>query len=510
MPEIEINPTTRIEGHHSTTIDVREGTIQSAKSHMEMFRGIENITIGRPPSDVPQVTQMVCGVCFTSHRQGAILAIEDAAKRAGVFDGVPRNARLLQNVMEGMFLLWNHAVHLFTLAGPDYSDAIADSGYERLDPGTGEGYQNALEVQRKLLQAFTEFGGRAPHPLTYAPGGVAASPDEETVDSVRKRIEEVNEWLGPTEMVPEVRVDAFEQYPVREDAVGIYDILCLIAAAAEKDADEVGVGPNRFYANGMFYESEDEWVLPSGTYIDGSLRTLTRTELVNGITEDTSRSWYTDESGGSPREAPPPEVAPEKENAYSWGKAPRFNDLTMETGPLARLIAAERDPFDLREQYGGGARQSNNLNRLIARGQEMLIVRDMLLDWIDQVDVDGRMRADWTDDFSGEGIGLWGAPRGALSHWVNVENGEVTQYQIISPTLWNLGPRDGKGQPSILEEALEGMTVEDVNNPIEVMQTIRSFDPCLGCSVQVESPDAQFTETIDPPPGPVANMVGRD
>ncbi len=500
MPEIEINPTTRIEGHHSTTLDVRNGRVQSAKSHMEMFRGIENLTVGRPPSDVPQITQMVCGVCFTSHRQLSTLAIEDAAKRAGVFDGVPYNARLLQNIMEGMFLLWNHTVHLFALAGPDYSDAMADSGRTRLDPGTGAGYNAALTKQRKLLQAFTEFGGRAPHPLTYAPGGVAARPDRETIQDVRERMRAISDWLGPTDAVPEVVEAVRNREGPPEHAEGLYDVLSVLLTADDLGADDFGVGPGRFYASGMFYgEDENSLVLPPGIVEDGSLRPTTRTELVNGITEDTTHSWYTDESGGSPREAPPPEPMPNKEDAYSWGKAPRFNGRTMETGPLARLIAAEEDPFLLRTELGGDPRKSSTLNRLIARAQEILLVRDMLFDWLDQVDPDGPLRAEWTDNFTGEGVGFWGASRGALSHWVRVVDGSVEQYQIVPPTLWNLGPRDEVGQPSILEEALEGMRVRDLGNPVDVMRTIRSFDPCLGCAVHLQSPGGSSEFQLEPP-----------
>jgi len=500
MPEIEISPTTRIEGHHSTTIDVQDGQIQSAKSHMEMFRGIENITVGRPPSDVPQITQMVCGVCFTSHRKAATLALEDAAARAGVFSGVPYNARLLQNVMEGMFLLWNHAIHLFTLAGPDYSDAVAETGYARLNPNEGAGYESALSNQRTLLQAFTEFGGRAPHPLTYAPGGVIAQPDEGTMDQVRERIASVNEWVGATDAVPEVLAAVRDRRGPPSDARGLYDMVSVLVAAAEEGADEFGVGPGRFYANGMFYDDSGGLVFPGGVVVDGSIRDPSRTELLANITEDTSHAWYTEASGGHPQRAPPPEPAPDKEGAYSWGKAPRFDGQAVETGPLARLIAAGDDPFDLRSRLDGDPQRSSTLNRLIARVQEFLLVRDMLGEWIESVDIHGPLRAEWTDDFTAEGVGLWGASRGALSHWVRVENGEIANYQIISPTLWNLGPRDKAGNPSILEYALEGMEVDDPRDPVNVMRTIRSYDPCLGCAVHVQDgDDKRFVGDLEPP-----------
>jgi hydrogenase large subunit len=499
MPEIEIDPTTRIEGHHATTLQVEDGEVVRADSEMDMFRGIESITLGRPPSDVPQVTQMVCGVCFTCHRQASILALEDAAERAGVFDGVPLAGRLLRDIMEGLFLLWNHAVHLFVLAGPDYSDAVADTGFERLDPVEGAGYRRALAEQRNILQAFTEFGGRAPHPLTYAPGGVTADPDPETVAEVRETVDSVADWLGGTGRVHKQVERARAREGAPETGAGLYDVCSLLVAAAELGADGFGVGPGRFYANGMFYGTgDDSLVFPPGIYDGEELRRPSREELVEGITEEVGYSWYTDGSAGRPAEAPPPEPAPEKEGAYSWGKAPRFRGETMETGPLARLVAADRDPHGLRADLGNGVAASSTFNRLAARVQETLLVVELLGEWLDALDPAAPTTAEWTDDFTGSGVGFWGASRGALSHWVGVENGSVERYQIVTPTTWNLGPRDDDGQPGVFEAAVEGMTVPDISDPTDVMRTVRSFDPCLGCAVHVESPETSFETEVQP------------
>jgi hydrogenase large subunit len=498
MPEIEIDPTTRIEGHHSTTLTVEDGRVVRAESEMNMFRGIENVTVDRPPSDAPHTTGMVCGVCFTCHRQASLLAIEDAAERAGVFDGVPAMGRLLRDIMEAMFLLWNHTIHLFVLSGPDYSDAVADTGFDRLDPVDGEGYQRALEQQRRVLQAFSEFGGRAPHPLTYAPGGVTAEPDAETVAEVRDAATAFDSWLGPTDALGEVLQSVRDREPVPDHAEGLYDLCSVLLGATESGAADFGVGPGRFYANGMFFGTgDDSQVLPPGIYTDGELTRPSRDELIDGITEDVSHAWYTDASGGAPMDSHPPEPDPEAD-AYSWGKAPRYDGMSMETGPLARLIAAERDPHGLRERLGGAATKSSTLNRLIARCQELLIARDYVLEWLEAFDPSRPTTADWTDDFSAKGVGFWGASRGALSHWVDVEDGTVQNYQIITPTTWNLGPRDDEGQPGVFEAAAEGIAVDDVSDPIDVMRTVRSFDPCLGCGVHVHGPETEFETRVEP------------
>ncbi|MFB6085884.1 MAG: nickel-dependent hydrogenase large subunit [Halodesulfurarchaeum sp.] len=503
MPEIEIDPTTRIEGHHGITLQVdADGTVTEAKSHMEMFRGAEIVTLGRPPSDAPQITGMVCGVCFLCHRLCSSKAAEDAAMKSDDVDfgGPPKNAVLLRDAVEGIFYLWNHAVHLFALAGPDYSDAVAGTGFERLDPLEGDGYMAAMENQRKVMKALAEFGGRAPHPVSYVPGGMATSPDQTTIESVKSYVGEVSNWLGPTDAVPQVIENVKNGEFDPSLGPGLHDIVSILVAAAEAGAADIGQGPGRFYSNGIFEQPESgDLFLTRGVYRDGAVEELTKEEVVAGITEDTEYTWFTDESAGAPTEAQPPNPAPDKEKAYSWGKAPRFEGESMEVGPLARMVISDLDPFDLRATLGGGKAKSNTLNRLIARAQEALVVRDQVLTWLDAIDPSKSFMADdWTDDFTGKGVGLFEPSRGTLSHYMDVKNGEIERYQIITPTIWNLGPRDAEGQPSPLEEGVVGDVVEDMDNPINVLRTIRSMDPCLACAVHLQSPNEEFETSVQP------------
>jgi hydrogenase large subunit len=284
-----------------------------------------------------------------------------------------------------------------------------------------------------------------------------------------------------------------------------------VVASREGTAD-LGSGPNRYYSNGLFRDPESgERIFKRGVYRNGSVESMTKDEIVDSITEHTKYSWYTDDSGGSPTEAKPPEPDPEKGDAYSWGKAPRFEGQTMEVGPLARLAISGYDPFDLRADLGGGPAESNTLNRLIARAQEALIVRDQVLDLLAGFDPTAPLMADFPDDFTGKGVGLWEPSRGTLSHYMDVEDGTVERYQIITPTLWNIGPRDGEGNPSIIEGAIVGDEIENIDQPLNVMRTIRSFDPCLACSVHVSSPDAEYETVLEPAsPGGEQSLVDTD
>jgi len=480
MVEIEIDPTTRMEGHHSTTLQVENGEVTDCRSHMDMFRGLEVIVQDRPPSDAPHFLQRICGVCWTVHRITSCLAMENAAQNAGTFNGVPDGARKLRNVMEGLVQVWDHAVHIYALAGPDYSDAKAGTGLTRLDPVTGEGYQEALVQQRELLQAIATVGGKAPHPLTYVPGGVTNPPTVEKITEIKNTLLNVSNWLGATENVPQVIENV--QNGVRDPALGkgLHDIVAMLIEAKAAGADQIGQGPGRFYSNGFGIQPDQSRTLPQGVYIDGERRDFDKSK----IEEHVKHSWYTDDSGGAPSEEKPPEPDYGKEGAYSWGKAPRYGGQSMEVGPLARMVVADLDPFDLRANLGGGSDASNTLNRLIARAQETLVLRDKLVEWVDQLEPGEKVyNENWSDDFTGEGVGLWAAPRGALSHWVKVEDGKIQNYQVVTPTIWNLGPRDRNDNPSVFEQAAVGTPVPDLDDPLQVMRTIRSFDPCLACSV---------------------------
>ena len=327
---------------------------------------------------------------------------------------------------------------------------------------------------------------------------MSATPTEGKLQTIRRQAEFVSDWLGPTDAIPavieNVRDGEFE--PTLGE--GLHDIVSILFAAKEAGADDFGVGPGRYYCNGIYPDGDGGREIPAGVYVDGELTHPDKEEIKSAITESTARSWYTDDSGGHPMEESPPKPDPEKDGAYSWGKAPRYDGMNMETGSLARLIVTDRDPFDLRATLGGDPTKSSTLNRLIARAQEAVLLRDQILDLLGEIEPDSTVNHGWTDDFSGEGVGLWEASRGALSHWVKVEDGTITNYQIITPTLWNLGPRDENGIPSIFETAVEGMAVEDYENPINVMRTVRSFDPCLACSVHVESPAGSYTEEVTP------------
>jgi Ni,Fe-hydrogenase I large subunit len=213
---------------------------------------------------------------------------------------------------------------------------------------------------------------------------------------------------------------------------------------------------------------------------------------IQKITEYVKYSWYTDSSGGVPtRDAPIPEVDTEKAGAYSWAKTPRYGTMAVEGGPLARMAIAGLDPFDLRKKLGGGVEKASTFNRTIARMQEALILRDKIMEWLDELKTGEPTYTDFEVPDEAFGIGLWEAPRGPVGHWTDIKGKKINRYQVIAGTTWNATPKDDMGQRGAIEEALIGVPVPDVKNPINVVRTVRSYDPCLSCTAHMMTPGGQ-------------------
>ncbi len=165
----------------------------------------------------------------------------------------------------------------------------------------------------------------------------------------------------------------------------------------------------------------------------------------------------------------------------------RYGSMPVEGGPLAKLAIMGLDPFDLRKDLGGGVRKASTFNRTLARMQEALVLRDKIVEWLEEL-VPLAGKPTWVD-FSvpneALGVGLWEAPRGPVGHWTKIKNKKIECYQVIAGTSWNAGPRDDNGVRGPMEEALIDVPVQDVKQPINVVRTIRSYDPCLACTVHV-------------------------
>ncbi len=469
MRTVTIDPITRIEGHLRVEIQVEDGMIVGARCSGALYRGLEEILRGRHPLDAQRITTRICGVCPLAHSTAAALCLDDVL---GI--SPPRNGQLLRNLIYGANFLHNHILHFYHLALPDYLPADALPG--ALSPGTDEDrrfsreearkladhYLQALDMRRKAQELVALFGGKMPHDMSIVPGGVTYRPDPGDVAAFRFRLKEIVDFIR-----------------------GVYIPDLLLLARRYPDYFELG-GVGKLLTFGCFPLDGDR-LFPAGAVLDGEPEPLDPAE----IREHTARSWYRGNGAQHPREEEA-EPDPDKAEAYSWIKAPRYRGEACEVGPAARAaIALVRGPGGFREAAGellteaetGPERLSSTMGRHLARGMEALFIARAMEGWLAELDPAAPVAVAFTLPREARGQGLTDAPRGALGHWVEVAGGVIARYQVIAPTTWNASPRDEKGTPGPIERALQGTRVSG-DGLLEAGRIVRSFDPCLACAIQ--------------------------
>ncbi len=195
-----------------------------------------------------------------------------------------------------------------------------------------------------------------------------------------------------------------------------------------------------------------------------------------------SHAWFNDYSGARHpfHGVTSPYATGHESGKYSWAKAPRYDGRPAETGPLAEMVVASDPLFvDLIQQDG-----PNVFVRELARLVRPAVLMPVMEQWLKET---ASCREEFYRDHgkkeNGEGFGLVEAPRGGLGHWIKIKNAKIERYQIITPSAWNASPRDSSGVRGPWEQALVGTEIRDCHNPIEIDHVIRSFDPCLVCTV---------------------------
>jgi len=267
----------------------------------------------------------------------------------------------------------------------------------------------------------------------------------------------------------------------------------LAVAGAYPEYFEIGVGCGNLLAYGVFDLGDGGGkLLPRGRY-DGALGSVEAED----ITEYVKYSWYTAESGDLNPADGVTEPDPNKADAYSWLKSPRYNGTVYEVGPLARMVVAHYSGIGRVQELVGNllsdlGRPASDLfsvlGRHAARALECQFIAESMDGWLYDIHP-GEPVYEYSEiPRSSSGMGLTEAPRGALGHWMDIDRSKIARYQVITPTNWNASPKDDSDQPGPIEQALEGLVISDRDNPIEVLRVIHSFDPCLACSVHLVTP----------------------
>ncbi len=503
MTKIDLGPITRIEGHLNVHTTVESGVIADARCITEMFRGFEIFLRGRDPLDAQQITQRICGVCPYAHAIASSYAQEEAYHLEA-----PANGRILHNLIQGANHLYDYLLHFYQLSALDFVDVTAVLKYQgrdadllkvkqwvkfQLDSGSTfpatpflprlpgkyisdtelnigalKHYLEAMALQKKANQAAAIFGGKFPHSTAIFPGGCTQEARIDLITAYQSLIREVREFIH-AKYLPD------------------------IAAVAETFPEYWNIGSSKggFLSYGQLPLSpghNSSRLFASGVLMNGEVSPVD----IDLIRQDNRYARYKSSSGLSVRESDT-SPSPDKEGAYTWSKAPRYDGRMLEVGPAARVLVdyhrgnnenIKKRVDSFIASAGIKPDQLNSvLGRHLSRAILGAVIADFLLEESERITPEAPTMADLEIPASGEGFGMTEASRGALLHYIRIENYKIDKYECVVPTTWNCSPRDDKGNPGALESALIGTRVKDPETQMEAVRIVHSFDPCIACAV---------------------------
>lgn len=476
-----IGPFNRVEGDLEVTLDIESGRVRAAYVNSPMYRGFEQILLGKHPLDSMVFVPRICGICSVAQSAAAALAL---AQGMGIQP--PPNGRLAANMTLAAENLADHLSHFYLFFMPDFArDGYRDRAWfsdvqARFKATTGSATADVLPVRAKFMNVMGYLAGRWPHTLSVQPGGSTRALEEAERYRLKILLAEFRCFLERTlfgdklEAVAALDSEA-ALYAWMEPRARSADFPRFLNIARDLGLQHIGRATDRFISYGA-YADGDANVFQSGLWADERLQPLD----IGAIREDVTSSWMAGDVALAPQEGRTlPQ--PDKENAYSWCKAPRLSGQVVETGALARQMVAGH-PL-LRDMVG--CHGASVTARVVARMVELALVVPEMETWLRQFLPGDAYCLPSLELGDARGIGLIEAARGGLGHWLDVRDGKIYNYQVIAPTTWNFSPRDAGGEPGALEQALVGLEADEGGNaaPLAVQHVVRSFDPCMVCTV---------------------------
>jgi len=517
---------------------------------------------GRDPLDAIFISSRACGVCGGVHATCASEAMEIC------FDIVPPPMGIaVRNMLLALEYLYDHPLHLFLLAGPDYSQMIVEEtnpglwqraqktatrhgdahGFKTMgeimtdmNPLTGKLYVEAMHMTRVAREAYSLLGGKYPHPETIVPGGVSTTINLQVLNQVFTRLKQFFDYS--------------------RKVVAIWEDITAFFYEADPLYRKTGTRPKTMVDTGVWddpgtYDASyknlntwgnNRWATP-GVVIDGELVTTRLQDLNIGLEEFVEHSYYepwtkmpypTDPLGSplSPHHPWNKDTIPKpgKQNwkeRYSWSTSPRWDRKVFEAGAYCRVwntAAAKKLPFTRFLESTGSSLKilvpeagmaesllewkipqdwnafERNRGRAYCIPFSAMVAMDnwmMAMDLLKQGKTDVSTKFDLPRKGTQLGVGFWGAGRGFLTHHMEVEDGAIKNYQIDTPSTVNASPRDPMGQPGPYEEAVANTPIlEEFDGPdsfkgIDILRTIRSFDPCMPCTTHTMVKDHDLVVT---------------
>ncbi len=476
-----VGPFNRVEGDLEVQLQIADGRVSEAWVVSPLYRGFEQMLQGKVPLDALVYVPRICGICSVSQSMAAAIAIADTQGLRP-----PPNGELAANLILANENVADHLTHFYLFFMPDFArEVYVDQPWfpaleARFKAVEGTATKAMLPARAQFMHLMGLLAGKWPHSLALQPGGTSRAVEVQEKARILAILFGFRQFLQQT-----LFGDSLEQL-IALDSAAALDSWAAQAAPQSSDfrhflhiADALGLhslgrAGDRFMSYGV-YADQGKDLFAAGIW-DGGIGVLDQ----SAISEDISHGWMHLQSGPRhPFEGITLPSASQK-HGYTWCKAPRLGGQVMEVGALARQVVNAHPLIrDLVGQSGGNVR-----NRVIARLLEIALVVVAMEQWARAL----RPRepfchhAPIPDEI--QGYGMIEAARGSLGHWLRIKKGRILNYQIIAPTTWNFSPRDAQGTPGALEQALiEAPLRPGERDPISAQHIVRSFDPCMVCTV---------------------------
>lgn len=390
-------------------------------------------------------------------------------------------------------------------------------------------YIEALDFQKDIVKIHTVFGGKNPHP-NWLVGGVPLALNL----NAKGGVDVIN--MERLQLVQQIitRCREFTAQVLVPDSIALarYYPDWLHIGTGLSNQSVLAFGGFPLLANDF---SQENLLIPGGAIINGNFEEVFPVDLAaeDQVREEVGRAWYSYPKGVTSLHPYQGETVPhfvlgpgtkgtmtdirqlDENGPYSWIKTPRWRGHMMEVGPLARtLVAYSLKKADIVDRVDDLCARinapvsalSSTMGRILTRAQEAHWAADTMQMFLSKLftnltngDNTAVYTAKWEPDSwpkEGRGIGFAEAPRGALGHWVTVKDQKIEHYQCVVPTTWNAAPRSDDGQLGPYEAALMNTKMAVPTQPLEILRTIHSFDPCLACATHILGPDGDELLTV--------------
>jgi len=476
-----IGPFNRVEGDLEVHLEISAQRVQEAWVVSPLYRGFEQILQGKDPMDALVYVPRICGICSVAQSVAAAnaLAMVQGLER-------PLNGELASNLVLACENAADHLSHFYLFFMPDFAREVYgkepwfDPAASRFKAITGTASHEMLPARADFMHILGLLAGKWPHTLALQPGGTTRGIESQEKIRIQTLLFAFRQFLEKT-----LFGDRLEQIMALCSAAELADWAAtkspvssdfrhFLAIADALSLSDLGHATDHFMSYGV-YSEQGRNLFPAGTW-DGTAGDLEQTQ----ISEDISHSWMHYQS--EPKHPFDGVTLPSADQAegYTWCKAPRLDGQVVEVGALARqLVNGHPLIRDLVATSGGNVR-----NRVIARLLEIAQLVVAMEDWSSRLQPREPFCQHAPMPDQAQGFGMIEAARGSLGHWLKVRNGRILNYQIIAPTTWNFSPRDRHGQPGALELALlDAPLRQGETEPVSVQHIVRSFDPCMVCTV---------------------------